>query len=155
MARPRKYDREKLLPLILDRIAAGETLVSICAEPGMPHHDTIYEWIEDADITPRLARARALGADALARDALAILDESPERYATEHGTRVDPGYVAWQKQRAEQRMKLAAVFDASRYGQKAQLEHTGKGGGPIESISRVVLVDLVAENAAPQRENRD
>lgn len=57
---------------------------------------------------------------------MAIVDQIPERTLTEHGDKVDPGHVAWLKNRAEQRLKLLAKWSPKRYGDRQQIEHSGK-----------------------------
>lgn len=152
MAAKRKGDREKLVPLILDRIASGETLVSVAQALGISAR-TVYKWIAEAEANDGreyLAYAREAGADTLAAQALAIADDtSQDTIETEHGPVLNREFVSRSKLRVETRLKLAAVFCPAKYGQKAQLEHSGPGGKPIESVSRVVLVDLVAEGAGP------
>lgn len=51
---------------VLARIAAGRSLVEVCAEPDMPHHVTVTRWLKerpdfrDAYLDARLAQADAL-----------------------------------------------------------------------------------------------
>lgn len=152
MPAKRKGSREKLVPVILDRIASGETLVSIADDLGIGRA-TVYSWIAESDQSAHLAHAREAGADTLAMQALAIADDtSQDTIETEHGPVLNREFVARSKLRVETRMKLAAVFCPSKYGQRAQVEHSGPGGKPIESVSRVVLVDLVAEGDAEPRD---
>ena len=105
------------------RLSDGETLRSICRDERMPSWRSIYDWIaQDADFASRIARARELGADAIAEQTLDILDEPPERTNTEHGDKVDSGYVAWQKNRAEQRLKLLAKWFPKKYGDRQEID---------------------------------
>lgn len=104
---------------ICQRIGEGEPLRQICREKGMPAWRTVYDWMEvDPDFAARFARARDIGFDAIAQDTIELIDERPERTLTEHGDKVDPGHVQWQKNRVEQRMKLLAKWDPRRYGDK-------------------------------------
>lgn len=99
----------------------------------MPAWRTVYHWIEDdQDFAARIAHARVLGFDAIAEETVAILDEAPERTATEFGDKVDPGYVQWQKNRAEQRLKLLAKWSPKKYGDSVNLNHSGSIG--LESL---------------------
>ncbi|MFM2422462.1 MAG: hypothetical protein RL291_992, partial [Pseudomonadota bacterium] len=71
MPAKRKGNREKLVPVILDRIARGETLRAICREDGMPSRDQFDQWRREDDvIAHRVARARDIGFDALADECL-------------------------------------------------------------------------------------
>lgn len=122
------YTRE-LADEICERISHGETLRAICREKGKPSWQRVYEWI-DADIdgfAGRIERARVKGYDAIAEETVSILDEPPERINTEHGDKVDPGYVQWQKNRAEQRLKLLAKWHPKKYGDKQEVDLNVKG----------------------------
>lgn len=125
--RPAIYDREKLVPEIVERLSTGENLRAICRDEHMPSWNLIYQWMESyPDIAKAIARARELGADAIAESIVDIIDETPGRIISESGDRVDPGYVAWQKNRAEQRLKLLAKWQPKKYGDRVALEHSGE-----------------------------
>lgn len=127
MGRAGEFDRAKIIDEICERISEGEPLRAICREDHMPSWKTVYDWVrDDADFASRIARARELGADAIAEQTVEILDEQPARIYSEHGDRVDPGYVAWQKNRAEQRLKLLAKWQPKKYGDRVNLEHSGE-----------------------------
>lgn len=122
MARPSKRSPQ-VEDEICRRLSEGETLRAICRDEGMPSWQRIYEWVaSDESFAGRIARARELGADAIAEHTLDILDEPPERTNTEHGDKVDSGYVAWQKNRAEQRLKLLAKWFPKRYGDRQEID---------------------------------
>lgn len=69
--RPSAYCTE-VVDKILQRMAAGETLTSICRDRGMPAHSTVRLWAaEDRNgFSARYARAREAQAHALAEAAL-------------------------------------------------------------------------------------
>ena len=72
-----KYD-EALATEILARMAAGDTLQTICSEPGMPASATVRYWAvidEPAGFAARYAGARELQAGALFDKALATSEE--------------------------------------------------------------------------------
>lgn len=116
--RPSTFDPAKV-DEIIERVSTGEPLAQVCRDEHLPALRTFYDWMAgNAEIAARFARAREAGFDMIAVDALNIADERPERTATEHGDKVDAGYVAWQKNRVEQRMKLLAKWDPKRYGEK-------------------------------------
>ena len=61
--RPSKYTDE-LAEAICERIAAGESMRSICSEAGMPAQSTVYCWQDDnQDFRSKCARARVEQAD--------------------------------------------------------------------------------------------
>ncbi|WP_368667224.1 hypothetical protein [Roseomonas sp. 18066] len=69
--RPSAY-RTEVVERILQRMAAGETLTSICRDRGMPAHSTVRLWAaEDRNgFSAQYARAREAQAHALAEAAL-------------------------------------------------------------------------------------
>lgn len=118
---------------ICERIANGEPLRAICRDSHMPSWRSVYDWLaEDEGFAARIARARELGADAIAEETLEILDEEPPMTETQFGSKVDAGYVQWQKNRAEQRLKLLAKWQPKKYGDRQAMELTGADGGPVQ-----------------------
>lgn len=125
---------------ILARLSEGEPLRAILrSDPArFPSKSVFYAWMAgDDDLKARFEQARLDGADAIAEETLAIVDQVPERILTENGDKVDPGFVAWQKMRAEQRLKLLAKWFPQRYGDKVGVEHSGPGGGPVQTVTRI------------------
>ena len=119
--RPSTYT-DAIAEEICRRIADGEPLRQICRDDHMPKWQTIYHWkSERQEFSNRIAHARELGTNAIAEDTLAIIDTPPERVEG----RIDPGFVSWQKNRVEQRMKLLAKWNPKAYGDKLQTELSG------------------------------
>lgn len=111
---------------IIERLSKGEPLAVICRDEHMPDVRTVSNWKRaHPEFGERFGDARDDGFDAIAAESLTIVDEEPEYTNTEHGSKVDPGYVAWQKNRAEQRLKLLAKWDPRRYGELQKVEHSG------------------------------
>lgn len=109
---------------VLERIAEGQTLASICREEGKPKPRTWYDWCEaDADLSARFARARRTGFDAIAEEALEIADDGRRDYVQddEGAVRVDHDHVQRSKLRIETRLKLLAKWDPKRYGERLAL----------------------------------
>lgn len=115
----------------------------------MPALRTVYDW-QDAheDFSASIARARVAGYDHIAVEALAILDEEPERVVTVIGddrseSRIDGASVQRAKNRFEGRLKLLAKWDAKRYGDKLDLTSGGDKIGLATEIeaSRKRLAD--------------
>ncbi len=123
------------------QLASGVPLTSICSAPGMPSRQTVYGWAEvDSEFALHIARAREDGHDAIAEESLAIVDQSPERDAM---GKIDSGWVALQKLRAEHRLKLLAKW-SKKYAEKSTTEVTGANGGAIVIDSRITLVSAPA-----------
>lgn len=114
---------------IVEWISHGNTLRDWCRKAGNPHYSTVYDWLlKDDEFAQRFARARDIGADVIAEDALAIIDATPDRVISDKSNAVDSGYVSWQKARAEFRLKLLAKWNPKKYGDKLDLKHSGSVG---------------------------
>lgn len=119
MGKPSIYSPE-LVDSVISRISEGEPLAAVCRSIGLGL-TTWYDWEKRYSLTERVLRAREAGEEMIAVDTMAIIDEEPERIMSEHGSRVDPGYVAWQKNRAEQRMKLLKCWNPRKWGEKVAI----------------------------------
>lgn len=126
---PSKFTNE-LATEICARLSMGEPLAAICRDEHMPTDRTVRTWQnEREEFASAIARAREDGFDQIAAGCLDIADSDPER--TPSGT-VDAGAVQHAKLRIETRLKLLAKWDPKRYGERMNLEHSGKVG--LESI---------------------
>jgi hypothetical protein len=73
--RPSSYS-EAIAREICERLAQGETLVTICADDWMPHEATIYRWRNtNADFSREYARAREAQMDLEADQIRVIADD--------------------------------------------------------------------------------
>lgn len=148
--RPSKYTPE-IADAICLRIASGETLRAICRDDDMPGWVTVYRWLEaDAVFSERFARARDMGADAIAQQALEIADTPLEgvRVETEAGENgkvkeVREDMLGHRKLQIETRLKLLAKWFPKKYGDKLAV-----GGAddlpPVKTESTVTLSPLEA-----------
>ena len=115
-----------ILEEVFEWIAEGKTLRDFCRQEGKPAYRTIYYWLQDnEEAFARFTRAREIGADVIADDALSIIDAVPERAVSQYSNTVDSGHVSWQKARAEFRLKLLAKWFPQKYGDKTKVEHEG------------------------------
>ena len=111
----------------------------------MPAWQKIYEWMaRDADLSGRIAHAREQGADAIAEEALDILDSPPEYVLTKTGEAVDSGYVTWQRNRAELRLKLLAKWHPKKYGDRQII--AGDKENPLEMKVDTGIFDALMKN---------
>ena len=141
MGRPTKYT-EELVAEICERVANGTPLREICREEDKPSWVTFYNWLcADNELSLRFARCRELGTDAIAEDAIAILDTIPERI---DGGKMDSAYVQWQRNRVEYRLKLLAKWNPKRYGDKTIL--SGDKENPLVTESTVSVLDAALLN---------
>lgn len=140
MGRPCSYTQEKLNEIVR-RLSKGEPLVWICADEGMPDDDTVRAWMDREDIgehvSRAIARARALGFDAIAADALRIADtpvlgETVRDSDKEGRTVTQEDMLGHRKLQVETRLKLLAKWDPKRYGDK--LELAGNAEQPLQVV---------------------
>ena len=129
--RPSKHTPE-LAAEICHRISTGEPLLQICKDDRMPERRTVYDWLERIDgLSAQFARAREEGCDAMAEQSLAIMDGEPLAVFDEAGNkRYDSGSIAWNKNRAEHRLKLLACWNPAKYGSKVAVG--GDPGNPVK-----------------------
>lgn len=139
MGRSSKYTK-KLADEIVMRLANGEPLRQICRDEHIPSWCSVYRWIEDnKEFALRIARARQMGFDAIAEDALVIAD------TTEIGEVIIDGgsdgdvktrkgdMLGHRKLKIDTRLKLLAKWDPKRYGDQITQRLVGDQGGPIRS----------------------
>ena len=71
LGRPSSYT-EEVASVILDRLANGESLLKICADPDLPCRQTVIKWAtENEAFFDKYTRARACGVDVIAETAVA------------------------------------------------------------------------------------
>lgn len=115
---------------IIDWISAGKTLREWCRIEGNPAFRTVYDWADkDEAFAARFARAREVGHDVIAEEALHIIDTFPMMADSESGSRIDSGHVTWLRNRAEQRLKLLAKWNPKKYGDKVDITSKGERTG--------------------------
>lgn len=119
---------------ICERIAAGESLRTVCRDPKMPGRSTVLRWLAAetqaaARFRDQYARAREAQADALAEEVLEIADDASE----------DPQRS---RLRFDARRWYAGKVAPKKYGDKVQAEVTGADGGPVTIRT---MADLVRE----------
>lgn len=123
---------------ICERISDGEPLRQICRDPHMPVWRTVYLWrAAHPEFDSAIARARVPGFDAIAEETLEIIDTFPMMADSEGGSRIDTGHVTWLKNRVEQRMKLLAKWDPSRFGDKLAIG----GAADLPPVQQNVTLD--------------
>lgn len=124
---------------ICRRIAEGETIRAIARDAHMPGFVTIYEWIKDDDaLAERIARARDVGFDAIAQEAMEIADtpvEGEEREVGPEGEKIKyRDMLRHRSLRVETRLKLLAKWCPQRYGDTTKLEHSNPDGSMTPGI---------------------
>jgi hypothetical protein len=137
---------EELADRICDLVSNGVNLRKVCRIDGMPSWRTVYDWVvAHPDFAARLARAREMGYDSLAEEALEISNTphlgQKKVFSSGAGededsmTVTEDDMLGHRKLQIETRLKLLAVWDPKRYGNKVQLG--GDGGAPIKVEAQV------------------
>jgi hypothetical protein len=118
----------------------------------MPAWQKIYEWMaRDKELSGSIALARDVGADAIAEEALEIIDSEPEKILTKNGYAIDSGYVTWQRNRADLRLKLLAKWNPKKYGDKTIL--SGDKDNPLTvTPESSFFADLLTKMEQSRRE---
>ena len=129
---------ENIAAPLCEWLAQGKTLREFCRQPNMPARETIDAWRRrDEVFASRVARARDLGFETLAEEALAIADTPKEGVTTtedEDGKKtVREDMLGHRKLQVETRLKLLACWDPRRYGNKVAQQISGDpDGSPVQ-----------------------
>lgn len=140
MARPSKYS-EKIADRILEQIADGISLRSICAQDDMPNRATVFRWLAaNNEFRDQYTRAREAQADTLFDEILDIADNASNDWMERNGED-DRGWTAngdhiqRSKLRIEARKWMAGKLRPKKYGDK--LELSGDVDAPL--VTEIVI----------------
>ncbi len=136
--RPTVYS-EGVANEILDRLADGQSLRSICDAPGMPGRTTVYRWVMDdvSGFRNQYARAREIQAYALEDDLRDIADDGRNDWMRNNDPK-NPGWIANGEHLNRSRLRVdARKWAASKilpkvYGEKITQEVT------TDNIHRII-----------------
>lgn len=117
----------ELADILIDGVEQGIPLRQLCREQGVGK-SAVYVWLEeDAEFAGRFARARVMGFDCIAEEALEIADTPME--GVETTTKTDGSVeekrgdmLGHRKLQIETRLKLLAKWDPKRYGDRLNLD---------------------------------
>lgn len=126
--RPCTYSAE-VADRICFRMAEGEGLATICRDDGMPPESTVREWVLDdrEGFAARYARAVTLRTERLMDELVSIADDtSKDTIETEDGERPNTEWMARSRLRIDTRKWLASKLLPKKYGDKQEVEVTGK-----------------------------
>lgn len=127
---------EQMADAICEWIAEGKPLREFCRQEGSPAWRTVYDWLEaHPEFAARFTRAREIGADAIAHEALEIADTPVDGVTTEVDgegkiKRRTEDMLGHRKLQVETRLKLLAKWFPQKYGDKT--EHTINGPVTLE-----------------------
>ena len=117
---------EQLKPIILARLANGESLRQICKTEGMPHESTVRFWtLDDAEFATQYARARSSGLDSIAEEIQEIADETSGDSGENANAVVQRARV-----RIDARKWLLSKMRPDKYGDRTVL--AGDAAAPLE-----------------------
>lgn len=124
--------QEDVIAELLEKLAEGESLRTICADKRMPCRETIWRWAErDDDLATAITRARRIGYHARAEKAVEAAKTASDAAL---------GRLAFDADR----WHLAKLYPAA-FGDKVTQEHVGKDGGPIETKATIDPAKLSTE----------
>lgn len=129
-------ERAQILADLVEAISGGTPLAEFAREVGVSR-GTLYNWLNDDDlVSAHIARARAVGYDALAAEVLDLID----------GCGTDKDSIAKAKAQAWARLQLLAKWHSSRYGDKQHVTHAGDATQPITIVTGVPQPRAAAED---------
>jgi len=138
MGRPSKFT-EEIAAEICERLSKGEPLAVICRDDHMPAVSTVWAWERAHEgLSEAIARARLVGYDAIAAEALTIADtplEGIETKETADGVETKRAdMLGHRRLQVETRLKLLAKWDPKRYGDRLDLGNAD--GKPFQVVNR-------------------
>ena len=120
---------------ILDRVAKGASLLSICknGDDWIPSESTFRMWCDnDADLSARYARAREVRADVIFEECLTIADsQEGDMIAIDGVQQVNHDVIARARLRIDTRRWMLGKMQPKVYGDKLDVNH---GGGITVNI---------------------
>jgi len=124
MRTKRKFDRNAAEE-ICDRMAEGESLVSICQDDHLPSMGTVFQWLQQkelAEFRELYVQAVHCCAHSLAHKALETVD------------RLSGDDAQTARARFDGLMSIAAKLAPTSYSERMMVEHTGDVGGPMVAV---------------------
>jgi len=107
------------------------------------------KWVAaDEALAVAYAYAREVGGDAIAEQALALIDAEPARVEG----RIDPGHVQWRRAQVDTRLKLLACWNPKKYGAKTQTTIGNKEGEALKIEGTADTAAIAASLAAAMRD---
>lgn len=141
--------------IICERIAAGESVRTICADDGMPACSTVFKWLsENEAFSEQYARARETQADTIFDEILEIADNARNDWMERRGED-DAGWVAngehiqRSRLRIDARKWMAGKLRPKKYGDK--LELAGDPANPVNVVHRIERVIVRPNTENPDR----
>jgi len=159
MGRISSYTPE-LAAKICERLAAGESLKTICSDDDMPSEATVRGWVIDdkEGFAAPYCRARDVGLDCLADATIAIADTPVEGTKTVEkplGDEVTRGdMIEHRRLQVDTRKWYLAKLAPKRYGERLAHEISGPNGGPVvlDDVARAARIEAIFAAAKRRRD---
>lgn len=149
---------KSLADRICDRLAAGETLRSVCRSSGMPTEAAVRKWaMEKDDFSAQYARARDIGYMRMADEILEISDSGENDWMAVNdpenpGYRANGEHINRSRLRVDTRKWLLSKALPKIYGDRVDVtqNHTlsGSDGSPLELARGLAFVLALAQREA-------
>lgn len=124
---------QELFDQICARMSDGESTNAIIKDLSISWSSLQYFRENSHENVAKYASARELQVDWHAEEIKELSDEKPECIVDERGiSRVDSGYVTWQKNRIDTRKWLMSKIAPKKYGDKQIVAVTGENGGAVK-----------------------
>ena len=133
--RSSEYTPEKATFICL-RIASGESLRKITADPDMPCQATVFNWLSrEKSFLEQYMRAREAQMEVMAQEIIDIADDSSrDTIVTEDGSKPDAEWINRSRLRVDTRKWLMSKLAPKKYGDK--ITHAGDSDQPLEVVVR-------------------
>jgi len=141
---------------ICKRIALGESLRSICAEPGMPAQETVYRWIRnDQDFREKYARAREDQAEFYLDEIIAISDDTThDTRITDSGDQPNSEWISRSRLRVDARKWAMSKLAPKKYGDRVDVT-TGGESLNMTPDERAAKLQALAAAAARRKQEQE
>jgi hypothetical protein len=140
--RPTEFSSELAIE-ICSRIAAGESLRSICSQDDTkPAASTVCLWnLENrSGFSEQYARARQMQAEILADELFEVADDGSNDWVeTKFGPQINGEVVQRSRLRVDTRKWYLSKVLPKIYGDKVLNEHVGPDGGPVQFLVKSIL----------------
>ena len=130
--RPTDYT-EELSDTLCAQLAEGLSMRTICASDDMPDKSTVFRWLRtNLEFRDQYEKAKDESADAFTDEMLDIADNGNndwmENNGDSEGYRQNGEAIQRSRLRVDTRKWLASKLKPKKYGDKQQIEHSGKIG---------------------------
>jgi len=138
---------------LFERLAAGESLRSVCRDDHIPSNRTIFSWMHaDDEFLRRYERAKEQGCDAMAEELFEIADDSTNDYMEKENKdgsvyeAVNGENIQRSRLRIDTRKWYLSKIRAKKYGEKLDVSVTKKYEDMTEEEIDAQIARLQAES---------